>query len=109
MSDKTCANCRAPIHCTVACSRISRWGINNISAVNITGSRIKLDACIPVYCKRNIVHRRRCAVPVGPVLEDEVYEVEEKSLNGDGARSSVSPLRSADWTAMRAASRSGTF
>lgn len=33
----------------------------------------------------------------------------KKSLNGAGARPSVSPLRSADWTAMRAASRSGTF
>lgn len=30
-------------------------------------------------------------------------------MNGAGARPSVSPLRSADWTAMRAASRSGTF
>lgn len=40
---------------------------------------------VPVYCRRNIVHKRRGAIVVGPLLQDEVYEV--KSLNGDGASS----------------------
>lgn len=62
---------------------------------------------VPVYCKRNIVHNGWVRFLVGPLLKDEVFEV--KSLNGDGARPSVSPLCSADWTAMRAARRSATF